>query len=181
MNCSPPGFSVHGFLQARIREWFAISFSMASSRPRGWTGVSCISGRVFTVWATRKAQGSPKPPSNFRTFSEPLKQTFGPSAPSPISALHPRCHCQATTHLCFCFCKFWTLRINGIMRYVAFCDGLLSLTTMPSRSIHCSASQHLLPFCCRIVFHCVTDHTRLPAPQLMDSWVVPPFWLLWII
>ena len=27
MDCSPPGSSVHGILQARILEWFAISFS----------------------------------------------------------------------------------------------------------------------------------------------------------
>ena len=29
MDCSPPGFSVHGILQARILEWVAISFSSA--------------------------------------------------------------------------------------------------------------------------------------------------------
>ena len=28
---SPPGFSVHGILQARILEWVAIPFSMGSS------------------------------------------------------------------------------------------------------------------------------------------------------
>ena len=28
MDCSPPGFSVHGIFQARILEWVAISFSM---------------------------------------------------------------------------------------------------------------------------------------------------------
>ena len=27
MDCSPPGSSVHGILQARILEWVAISFS----------------------------------------------------------------------------------------------------------------------------------------------------------
>ena len=27
MNCSPPGFSVHGILQARIQNWVAIFFS----------------------------------------------------------------------------------------------------------------------------------------------------------
>ena len=27
MNCSPPGSVVHGILQARIPQWFAISFS----------------------------------------------------------------------------------------------------------------------------------------------------------
>ena len=33
VDCSPPGFSVHGILQARILEWVAISFSRGSS----WT------------------------------------------------------------------------------------------------------------------------------------------------
>ena len=34
MDYSLPGFSVHGILQARILEWFAIFFSRGSSRPR---------------------------------------------------------------------------------------------------------------------------------------------------
>ena len=29
IDCSPPGTSVHGILQARILEWVAISFSKA--------------------------------------------------------------------------------------------------------------------------------------------------------
>ena len=33
MDCYPPGFSVHGILQARIREWVAIPFSRRSSQP----------------------------------------------------------------------------------------------------------------------------------------------------
>ena len=37
MDCSPPGSSVHGTLQARIQEWVAISFSRAFSWPRDWT------------------------------------------------------------------------------------------------------------------------------------------------
>ena len=52
MDCSPPGSSIHGILQARVLEWVAISFSRRSSRPRDWTRVSCIVGRCFTVWAT---------------------------------------------------------------------------------------------------------------------------------
>ena len=55
MDCSPPGSSVHGILQARILDWLAISFSRGSSRPSDWTQVSCIAGRFFTVWATREA------------------------------------------------------------------------------------------------------------------------------
>ena len=31
MNYSPPGFSVHGILQARILDWVAIFFSRGSS------------------------------------------------------------------------------------------------------------------------------------------------------
>ena len=34
VDCSPPGFPVHGILQARILEWVTISFSRGSSRPR---------------------------------------------------------------------------------------------------------------------------------------------------
>ena len=34
MDCSPPGSSVHGILQARILEWVAIPFSRESSQPR---------------------------------------------------------------------------------------------------------------------------------------------------
>ena len=56
MNWSPPGSSVHGILQARILEWVAIPFSRGSSWPRDWTCVSCIAGRFFTVWVTKKAQ-----------------------------------------------------------------------------------------------------------------------------
>ena len=48
MDCSPPGSSVHGILQARILQWVAISFSRASFPPRNQTWVSCIAGRFFT-------------------------------------------------------------------------------------------------------------------------------------
>ena len=56
MDCSLPGSSVHGILQARILEWIAIPFSQGSSWPRDWTRVSCIAGRFFTIWATREAR-----------------------------------------------------------------------------------------------------------------------------
>ena len=42
------------FLQARILEWVAISFSRGSSWTRDWTQVSCIAGRCFNLWATRE-------------------------------------------------------------------------------------------------------------------------------
>jgi len=49
MDCSPPGSSVHGILQARIVEWVAISFSRGSSRLRDRTHVSRIAGRCFNL------------------------------------------------------------------------------------------------------------------------------------
>ena len=54
IHCSPPGYSVHGILQARILEWVAIPFSRGFSQPRDWTWVSHIAGRFFTIWATRE-------------------------------------------------------------------------------------------------------------------------------
>ena len=55
MDCSPPGSSVHGILQARILERVAIHFSRGSSRPRDQTQVSRIEGGFFTIGATREA------------------------------------------------------------------------------------------------------------------------------
>ena len=55
MDCSPPGFSVHGILQARILEWGAIPFSRGSSRPQDWTCISCIGRGILYGWATSEA------------------------------------------------------------------------------------------------------------------------------
>ena len=44
MDCSLPGFSVHGILQARVLEWVTISFSRGSSQPKDRTQVSHIAG-----------------------------------------------------------------------------------------------------------------------------------------
>ena len=57
MDCSPPGSSVHGILQARILEWVAMPSSRGSSRPRDRTRVSCIAGGFFTA-DTREAPGA---------------------------------------------------------------------------------------------------------------------------
>ena len=54
IDCSLPGFSVHGIIQAIVLEWIAISFSRGSSQPRARTRVSHIVDRLFTIWATRE-------------------------------------------------------------------------------------------------------------------------------
>ena len=48
-DCSPPGSSVHGILQARVLERVAISFPRGSPQSRDRTHVSCIRGRFFTT------------------------------------------------------------------------------------------------------------------------------------
>ena len=50
MDCSPPSFSVHGILQARMLEWVASPFSRGSSWPRDRIQVSHIVGGFFTIW-----------------------------------------------------------------------------------------------------------------------------------
>ena len=63
LDGSPPGSSVHGISQARTLEWFAISFSRASSRPRDWTYVSlpCLlhCRQILYCWVTGEASTPP--------------------------------------------------------------------------------------------------------------------------
>ena len=42
IDCSLPGSSVHGILQARILEWVTFPFSRGSSQPRDQTQVSAL-------------------------------------------------------------------------------------------------------------------------------------------
>ena len=48
-DCSPPGSFLHGLVQARMLEWFAISFSR--DLPRQWIepGSPGLAGRSFTT------------------------------------------------------------------------------------------------------------------------------------
>ena len=76
MYCSLPGSSVHGIFQARILEWVPISFSWRSSQRRGWTRVSRIVGKRFTVWATSVLSASFMPSTVFKsgyTKADPSK------------------------------------------------------------------------------------------------------------
>ena len=56
MDCSPPGSSVHGVLQARIQEWVAIFFSRGTSQPRDQKSLlsPALEGRLFLSSATWK-------------------------------------------------------------------------------------------------------------------------------
>ena len=58
MDCSPPGSSVCGILQARILEWVAIPSSRGSSWPRDQTQVSCFGRQILYHWATKEVHGA---------------------------------------------------------------------------------------------------------------------------
>ena len=58
IDCSPLDSSIHGIFLARILEWIVISSSRASSRPRDWTYVSCIS-RITGGSFITESQGKP--------------------------------------------------------------------------------------------------------------------------
>ena len=64
MDCSPPGSSVHGTVQARILEWVAISFCTGSSLSRDGTCVPCIGRGIVYHWATWEAPNWHKPLTN---------------------------------------------------------------------------------------------------------------------
>ena len=55
MDCSLPGLSDHGILQAKILEWVAVSFSRVFFQPRDQAQVTHITSGFFTSWATRLA------------------------------------------------------------------------------------------------------------------------------
>ena len=55
MDCSPPGSSVPGILQARMLEWVAMASSRGSSWPRDPIRVSYICSQILYCWATREA------------------------------------------------------------------------------------------------------------------------------
>ena len=59
MDCSPPGSSVHGILQARILESVAIPPSRGSSQPRDRIQISCIASKFSQDSLSH--QGSPDP------------------------------------------------------------------------------------------------------------------------
>ena len=105
MDCSPPGSSVQGVLQARILEWVAMPSSRGSSQPRDQIQVSCIAGGFFTVWAIREAllvacyAFSPK--------NRPFGQMFFP-----------------------CSERFWAVKITDEYRHFQQCRNIEKLSSV---------------------------------------------------
>ena len=79
MDCSPPGSSVHGLLQARIPEWAAMPSSRGSSQPRDQTQVSCTGKWIFTT----EPPGSPVAATVIRNYRMLILNMF-PWIPDPV-------------------------------------------------------------------------------------------------
>ena len=103
MDCSPQGSSVHGILQARIREWVSMSSSRGSSRSRDQAHISCIShtaGRVFT------AEPSGKPtdththgqPHTYSLTDTPVTHTFMNTTQSQCAGVRTHTHTHTHRH-----------------------------------------------------------------------------------
>ena len=100
MDCSLPGSSVRGILQARIVEWVAIPFSRESSQPRNRTHISCTAGRFFTP----EPRGSPYQYLESNKFIE-TKQNGGYQGPRGKGI---KSHCLRNTEFQFGIMKnFW--------------------------------------------------------------------------
>jgi len=96
MDCSPPGSSVHGILQARILEWVAIPSSKGDLSNQGIEPTSLMSpaqaGKFFTTSTTWETLRPPMLETKYLSFrigwGSPLpeKSPLQPSALSPAKA-----------------------------------------------------------------------------------------------
>ena len=141
MDCSPPGSSFHGDSPGK-------NTGVGCSN---WTQVSCISGGLFTVGATREATPNPSP-------------------------RQPQIH-----FLLLSIYLFWIFHIDGIVQYVVLCTSLLSLNLIFKIYPQCNIYQYFnygwVLLHCMDMPHFV----YLPNDQLMGNWVVSIFWLLNIV
>ena len=85
MDCSPPGSSVLGILQARILEWISIPFSRGSSWLGYRTQIFHVPGRFFTIWATGR-------PNHTGDIEKELKYPSQVVPPTPSRDKHRSFH-----------------------------------------------------------------------------------------
>ena len=79
MDCSQPGSSVHGILQARILEQVVMPSSRGSSWPRDRAWVSCIASRFCISWSTREASSPSETADDRQCLPDPFKCQRSPA------------------------------------------------------------------------------------------------------
>ena len=129
MDCSPPGSSVHGILQARAPEWAAMPSSRGSSWPRKWTQISCnscIAGRFFATQPPRKPI-FPKyifPTYIYPKYNSFISKRYGSNDGVGIGAIFTIYHRNLSTKQPFCnlllpvdFSSFIWLCLEGYLSF----------------------------------------------------------------
>ena len=105
MNCSLPGSSVHGILQARILEWVAISFSTVprlwlKGQGSGWPGLqpsslpsstSASHSTIHLAWRARPASGAPSPSVTKGASGRDRRRQAEPLGDTEQSRTDPAC------------------------------------------------------------------------------------------
>ena len=136
MNCSPPGSSVHGMLQAIIPEWVATSSSRGSSQPRNHTYFSCVCC-IADEFFTAEPRGSS---SENNTF---LKNGSIVDLQHCVSF---RCTAEwfIYTYMCMCVC----LCICVCIVFFTF----FPIITRLLQDIGCSSLCYIVYPCCFIYF-----------------------------
>ena len=78
MDCSLPGSSIHGVLQAKILEWVACLSLLQGIFPTQESNrVSCIAGGFFTNLATREALYTLTPQNKIKSSLQEKTETLG--------------------------------------------------------------------------------------------------------
>ena len=98
IDCSPPGFSVHGISQVRILEWVTVSLFRASSGIMDQICISYTGRLILDPWATREAFISHSVQFSSVQFSRSVMfdslrphelQLARRPCPSPTPGVHP--------------------------------------------------------------------------------------------
>ena len=102
-DCSLPGSSVVGIVQARILKWVAISYSSGSSHLRDWTLVSCVSklaGTCSTIVPPRNPYIQDLPLNNFlkKILLYWRQLSFKNSSYEVNLKIHPCLNCVVLLH-----------------------------------------------------------------------------------
>ena len=146
MDCSPPGSSVHGILQARILEWMAMPSSGDHPRIKPKSPASpALAGRLFSTSATWKAL--------LKIFTEKYKDIAENSCIpyNPVSPIINTLHWYSTfvrtnepILIYYYYLKsIFHSNIRGLMRYLFFCTRILFRIHIAASCLVCSGSSWL--------------------------------------
>ena len=174
MDCNPSGSSVHGILMAGILEWIAISFSRGSSQPRDQTWVSHVTGRRFTIWATREAPGTwklpiitifyfiwdPKTIYLHVNFDSGLKYFFGTILSKKYVLICNSLHTQTYTHTHKTETSNIKVIILPLLSVICFVISILSCL-IPSHAISCHPISSHFFLCHPIPSHSILSYFYL--------------------